>query len=108
MLFVIPQKFTSGNFPGIPVVKTLPSNIRVAGSIPGQGAKIPRASRPINQNIIQKQYYNKFNKDFKNGPHQKKFFFKFHFFLLLSSVPLYKYTIHLLVNGRLGWLFWLL
>ena len=26
----------------------------------------------INQNIKQKQYYNKFNKDFKNGPHQKK------------------------------------
>ena len=25
-----------------------------------------------NQNIKQKQYCNKFNKDFKNGPHQKK------------------------------------
>ena len=41
--------------------------------IPGQGAKIPHASRPKNQNIKkQKQYCNKFNKDFKNGPHQKK------------------------------------
>ena len=42
------------------------------GSIPGQGAKIPHASQPKNQNIKQKQYCNKFNKDLKNGPHQKK------------------------------------
>ena len=35
------------------------------GLIPGQGAKIPHASRPKNQNIKQKQDYNKFNKDFK-------------------------------------------
>ena len=35
------------------------------GSIPGQGAKIPHASWPKNQNIKQKQYCNKFNKDFK-------------------------------------------
>ena len=33
--------------------------------IPGQGAKIPHASWPKNQNIKQKQDYNKFNKDFK-------------------------------------------
>ena len=42
------------------------------GLIPGRGAKIPHASLPKNQNIKQKQYCNKFNKDFKNGPHQKK------------------------------------
>ena len=30
------------------------------------------ASWPKNQNIKQKQYCKKFNKDFKNGPHQKK------------------------------------
>ena len=41
------------------------------GSIPGRGAKIPCASGPKNQNIKQKQYCNKFNKDFKNGPYQK-------------------------------------
>ena len=34
------------------------------GSVPGQGVKIPHASRPINQNIKQKQYCYKFNKDF--------------------------------------------
>ena len=42
------------------------------GSIPGQGVKIPHASWPENQNIKQKQYCNKFNKDFKNGSYKKK------------------------------------
>ena len=60
------------DFPGSPVVKTLPSNAGGEGSIPGQGAKIPHASWPKNQNIKQKQFCNKFNKDFKNGLHQKK------------------------------------
>ena len=54
------------------MVKTSPSSAGGVGLIPGQGAKIPRASGPKNQNIKQKQYGNKFNKDFKNGPHQKK------------------------------------
>ena len=60
------------HFPGGPVVEPLSSNAGGAGSIPGQGAKIPHALWPKNQNIKQKQYCNKFNKDFKNGPHQKK------------------------------------
>ena len=51
------------------MVKTSSSNAGDAGSIPGWGAKISRASWPKNQK--QKQYCNKFNKDFKNGPHQK-------------------------------------
>ena len=43
-----------------------------AGSIPGQGARIPHASGPKNQNTEHKQYCNKFNKDLKkNAPHQK-------------------------------------
>ena len=46
------------------------------GLIAIQGAKIPHASRPNNQKITQKQYCNKFNKDFKNGPHPKKIFKK--------------------------------
>ena len=53
--------------------KTLPSNAEGAGSIPGQGAKITYASWSKCQNIKQKQYCSKFNKDFKNGPHQKRF-----------------------------------
>ena len=63
-----------GDCPGSPVVNTLPSDVGCAGLIPGRGAKIPNASRPKNQNIKQKQYCNKFNKDLKKGPHQKKFF----------------------------------
>ena len=58
------------------MVKTSPSSAGGAGSIPGNGAKIPHVSWPKNQNIKQKQYCNKFNKDFKNGPHQKKSFKK--------------------------------
>ena len=46
------------------MVKTSPSNAGGAGSIPGRGAKIPHASGPKNQNVEQKQYGNKFNKDF--------------------------------------------
>ena len=54
------------------MVKSLPSSAGGVGLIPGWGAKIPHVSRPKNENIKQKQYCNKFNKDFKNGPHQKK------------------------------------
>ena len=53
------------------MVKTLPSNAGHASSIPGWGAKIPHASAKKDQNIQQKQYCNKLNKDFKNGPHYK-------------------------------------
>ena len=51
------------------MVKTSPFSAEGAGLVPGQGAKIPGASQPKNQNIKQKQYCNKFNKDFKNGPY---------------------------------------
>ena len=61
-----------GDFPGGPVVKTSPSNAGGASSIFWSGTKIPHALGPKKQkNINQKQYCNKFNKDFKNGPHQK-------------------------------------
>ena len=75
------------DFPGGPVVRTSPSNARGVSSIPGQGAKSPHASGPNlpTPNMRQKQYCNKFNKDFKNvlyqtattttknGPNQKIF-----------------------------------
>ena len=54
------------------MVKTSSSNAGGVGLIPNWGAKIPCASQPKKQNIKQKQYCNNFNKDFKNGPHQKK------------------------------------
>ena len=59
-----------GDFPGGPGLRPV-FQCRGAGLIPGQGTKFPHALRPKNQNIKQKQYCNKFNKDFKNCPHQK-------------------------------------
>ena len=56
--------------PGSPVVETSSSDAGGVGSIPGWGAKTPHGSWPTNQNIKRKQCFNnKFNKDFKNGPH---------------------------------------
>ena len=63
------QKRLMRDFPGGAVVKTSPYSAGGAGLIPGQGAKIPHASQPKHQNIKQKQYCNRFNKDFKkHGP----------------------------------------
>ena len=53
------------DFPSGPMVKISPSKAGAAASIPGQGDKIPQASSPKSQNIKQKQYCNKFNKDFE-------------------------------------------
>ena len=54
------------------MVETSLSSAGIAGSIPGWGAKIPHASRSKNQNIEQKQYCNKLNKDFTKMVHIKK------------------------------------
>ena len=61
------------------MVKASPSNARGAGSILSRGAKIPHALKLKNQNLKkkkkkknQKQYCNKFSKDFKNHPHKTK------------------------------------
>ena len=53
------------NFPGSPVVKTLPSNAGGVGSIPGRGAKIPHGLQSKHQNIKQKLYCKKFTKRLK-------------------------------------------
>ena len=53
------------------MVKTSPSNAGGIDSNPDGRAKIPHASLPKTQNIKEKQYCNKFNKDFKDGPHPK-------------------------------------
>ena len=60
------------DFPDSPVVKTLPFDAGDKGSIPGQGARIPHASKPKNQNIKQKQYCNKFDKESKMVHIKKK------------------------------------
>ena len=62
------------DFPGSSVVRALPSNAGGACSFPGQGAKISHTQWPKTQHIKQKQYCNKFKKDFKNGPPQKNIF----------------------------------
>ena len=55
------------------MVKSFSPKAGDAGSIPHQpGAKIPRVLRSNNQNIKQRQYCNKFNKDLKNGCSKKK------------------------------------
>ena len=51
------------------MITASPSNAGGVGLIPGQGAKISHGQNKIKQ----KEYCNKFNKDFKNGPHQKIF-----------------------------------
>ena len=59
--------------PGSPLVKTLPSSAgRSDGWIPGLGANIPVASWPKKQNVKQKQFCKKYNKNFENGLHPKK------------------------------------
>ena len=48
------------------------SNAGGEGLTPGREAKILHNWRPKNQIIKQKQCCNKFNKDFKNGPREKR------------------------------------
>ena len=63
---VVPfPKMRKRDFPGGPVVKTSPSNAGGVGSIPCWGTKMPCDLWQKKQNIRQKQYCNKFNKDFK-------------------------------------------
>ena len=62
--------------PGGPVVKTSPANAGGAGSVSGQGAKIPHALKPKSQNIKQNQYCTDSMKMFKMVQIKKKFFFK--------------------------------
>ena len=64
-----PYETNLRDFPGGPVVKTLPSSASGEGSIPGWGVKIPHAFGSKTPNIKKKnkkqtQYCNKFNKDF--------------------------------------------
>ena len=49
------KRMNPGEFPGGPVVETLPSNVEGVGSVPGQGAGIPHASQPGGQGVKQKQ-----------------------------------------------------
>ena len=52
--------------PDCPVVKTPSLSAGSEDSVLVWEAKIPHVSEPNNQNIKQKQYCNKYNKDIKN------------------------------------------
>lgn len=58
-----------------PVVKTLPFNAMGASMIPGWRVRILHTlqAKKKKKNTKQKQYCNKFNKDFKIYPHLKIF-----------------------------------
>ena len=66
-------KHKGKDFPGGPVVRTVPSSAEGAGSIPGRGAGFLHALGPKNQNIKNKgSVVTSSIKTLKNGPHQKK------------------------------------
>ena len=60
---LIPIKIAGKDFSSSLTVKTSHSNAGDVGSIPDPGAKITQALQPRKQNIKQKQYCKKFNKD---------------------------------------------
>ena len=87
------KQHVHGDFPGGPVVKSLPSNEGSVNLIPPWGTKNPHALWLKNQNIEQKQYCSKFNKDLdKNKQHvlclftELKVAFPLYIFILLHSV----------------------
>ena len=53
------------------MVKTSRSNAEGEGFNPWSGSWDPTYLKAKYQNTEEKQCYNKFNKDLKNGPHQK-------------------------------------
>ena len=60
------------DFPGGPVVTTLPSSAGCVISILGRKDNIPHALQPKKQNIKHKQYCNKFNKGLKKWSTSKE------------------------------------
>ena len=60
--------WTGARLVGGPIDWTLPSDAGGAGLIPGRGAKITHVSKGQKKITEQKQYCNKFNKHYKNGP----------------------------------------
>ena len=73
------EKFPFWDFPDDPVVKTSSSNAGSEDSTPGWGTNTPLVFGKKNKKHHKTetlQHYNKFNKDGKNGPCQKKSFRK--------------------------------
>ena len=51
-------KLSSWDFPGGPLVKNPPSNAGDAGSIPGQGTKIPHARGQLSPRALEPAHHN--------------------------------------------------
>ena len=81
------------------MVKTSASNAGGVDLISGQGARIPHASQSKIPNIKQKQCCNKFSKDFKNGPHQKKNLKKISILQFCQKPRLGQFTFPVLAQG---------
>ena len=71
--------------PGGPVVRTLPSAAGGVVSTPGWIPENPYVLWPKSQKIKQRQYCNRFNKEFKNGlyTHRKKNLKKIYFMIAI-------------------------
>ena len=67
--------------------------VRVRSLVGERGSHMPHCQKT--KNIKQKQYCNKFNKDFKNGPHQKK------------NLKKKKELCVVYMKFRFNWTFWL-
>ena len=56
------------------------------GSLPGRGVRIPQVSQPEKQNMKQKLYRDKINKDFRSGLHILKILKKT--FIMMQMIQL--------------------
>ena len=66
------QKIETGDFPGGPVVKNLPSNAEDACSVPGQGIKIPHTMGQIHPHAATKESPSTTVKTQSSSPTKKK------------------------------------
>ena len=66
------QKIETGDFPGGPVVKNLPSNAEDACSIPGQGIKIPHTMGQIHPHAATRESPSTTVKTQSSSPTKKK------------------------------------
>ena len=66
------QKIETGDFPGGPVVKNLPSNAEDACSVPGQGIKIPHTMGQIHPHAATRESPSTAVKTQSSSPTKKK------------------------------------
>lgn len=84
------------------MVKTSPSSAGGVGLIPGLRAEIPHALQLKNQKTKQKQYCNEFNKNCKNGSHQKIFLKKDNYVCIIVRFPFKHITSIIWKRGQIA------